>query len=314
MTRPLNQGQGKLLRLLARMPFLDRLELAALAGRSRGGAYEAAARLEHAGLVASVSHGTPLLAPTRRYYLTEKGVHTLAVEEVRPVDRLLREYPLSPLPADAAGTAGRRRRHLSPGLRPQRPGPPRPLPLAPGPAPGRRRLTPRRARAGDSEAGSHRRAHRFRQAPLAAGSGSPARRLPGDCPRRGAPAPGRNHAAPGPPCGVISPGLLRVGTPRCVGQRQPTQYGGPLRAEPPSPWPRPWAAPTPAAWWRWSRPWCGFLYPGTSTLATSTRPMRAKASPITCCPSCCAPPKSAPWTCWPTGPGSPGMTWPGSWT
>ena len=95
MTRPLNQGQGELLRLLARMPFLDRLEMAALAGRSRGGVYEAAARLEHAGLAASVSHGTPLLAATRRYYLTEKGVHTLAVEEVRPVDRLLREYPLS---------------------------------------------------------------------------------------------------------------------------------------------------------------------------------------------------------------------------
>ena len=36
MTRLLNQGQGELLRLLVRMPFLDRLELAALAGRSRG--------------------------------------------------------------------------------------------------------------------------------------------------------------------------------------------------------------------------------------------------------------------------------------
>ena len=95
MTRPLNQGQGELLCLLARMPFLDRLELAALTGRSRGGAYEAVGQLEDAGLTASVPHGTPLLAPTRRYYLTEKGVHTLAVEEVRPVDRLLREHPLS---------------------------------------------------------------------------------------------------------------------------------------------------------------------------------------------------------------------------
>ena len=95
MTRPLNQGQGELLRLLAQMPFLDRLEMAALAGRSRGGVYEAAGRLEDAGLVASLPHGAPLLAPTRRYYLTERGVNALAVEEVRPVDRLLREYPLS---------------------------------------------------------------------------------------------------------------------------------------------------------------------------------------------------------------------------
>ena len=95
MTRPLNQGQGELLRLLARLPFLDRLEMAALAGRSRGGVYEAAARLEDAGLAASVLHGTPLLASTNRYYLTEVGVNALALAEVQPVDRLLREYPLS---------------------------------------------------------------------------------------------------------------------------------------------------------------------------------------------------------------------------
>ena len=95
MTRLLNQGQGELLCLLARMPFLDRLEMAALAGRSRGGVYEAVRRLDDTRLIASVPHGTPLLAPTRRYYLTEKGVHTLAVEEARPVNQLLREYPLS---------------------------------------------------------------------------------------------------------------------------------------------------------------------------------------------------------------------------
>ena len=94
MTR-LSDSAIELLRLLARMPFLDRLEMAALAGRSRGGVYQAAARLEEAGLVASLPYGTPLLAPTRRYYLTVLGVNALALEEVRPVDRLLREYPLS---------------------------------------------------------------------------------------------------------------------------------------------------------------------------------------------------------------------------
>ena len=41
------------------------------------------------------------------------------------------------LAAGPAGTAGRRRRHLPPGLRPGRPGPSRRLPLAPGAAPGR---------------------------------------------------------------------------------------------------------------------------------------------------------------------------------
>ena len=94
MTRLSHTGI-ELLGLLARMPFLDRLEMAALAGRSRGGAYEAAVRLENAGLAASLPHGTPLLAPTRRYYVTEKGVNALALDEARPVARLLREYPLS---------------------------------------------------------------------------------------------------------------------------------------------------------------------------------------------------------------------------
>ena len=94
MTRLSDTGL-ELMSLLARMPFLDRLELAALAGRSRGGVYEAAARLEDAGLTASVPHGTPLLAPTRRYYLTGQGVNSLALAEVRPVRSLLREHPLS---------------------------------------------------------------------------------------------------------------------------------------------------------------------------------------------------------------------------
>ncbi|MXW43276.1 MAG: hypothetical protein F4Z56_00835 [Candidatus Dadabacteria bacterium] len=94
MTR-LSDTAIDLLRLLAQMPFLDRLEMAALAGMSRGGVYEAAARLEDAGLIDSVPHATPLLAPTRRYYLPERGVKALAVAEVRPLGRLLREYPLS---------------------------------------------------------------------------------------------------------------------------------------------------------------------------------------------------------------------------
>lgn len=85
----------ELLRLLARMPFLDRLELAAMAGRSKGGVYEATDRMEDAGIVASVPHGPPLLAPTRRYYLTGQGVNGLASQEGQPLNGLLREYPLS---------------------------------------------------------------------------------------------------------------------------------------------------------------------------------------------------------------------------
>ena len=94
MTRLSHTGM-ELLGLLAQMPFLDRLDLAALAGRSRGGIYDAADRLEDAGLATSVPHGTPLLAPTRRYYLTEQGVNALALEMAQPLKILLREHPLS---------------------------------------------------------------------------------------------------------------------------------------------------------------------------------------------------------------------------
>ena len=94
MTRPSNQGQDELLRLLARMPFLDRMELAALAGASRGGTYQAVARLAEAGLVASFRHGSALLPATRRYHLSRRGVGELARREARPVERLLRDYPL----------------------------------------------------------------------------------------------------------------------------------------------------------------------------------------------------------------------------
>ena len=44
---------GELLRLLADMPFLDRLDMVAVSGWSRGGVYRAVPRLEDAGLIAS---------------------------------------------------------------------------------------------------------------------------------------------------------------------------------------------------------------------------------------------------------------------
>ena len=94
MTKP-TVSRDELLRLLARMPFLDRLELAALSGRSRGAVYAAAGQLEEAGLVRSLRHGTELVAPTRRYRLTAAGVHRLADAERVPVERLLQEYPLT---------------------------------------------------------------------------------------------------------------------------------------------------------------------------------------------------------------------------
>ncbi len=90
--RPLD---GELLRLLADMPFLDRLEAVAVSGWSRGGVYGAVHRLEDAGLVAAVPHATDLTAPTRRFHLTAAGLKLLAEEEGRSVDALLQSRPVS---------------------------------------------------------------------------------------------------------------------------------------------------------------------------------------------------------------------------
>ena len=87
--------ERELLRALAAMAFLDRPELAAVAGRSRGAVYEAVARLEDAGLVESVSHATGLLPPTRRFYLKADGLRRLARHEHVAVEALLRDHPVS---------------------------------------------------------------------------------------------------------------------------------------------------------------------------------------------------------------------------
>ena len=88
-------SERELLGALAEMPFLDRLELAAVTGRSRGAAYRNVARLELRGLVASVSHATPVVAPTRRYHLTADGLRCLAEATGDSLDYFLRVHPVS---------------------------------------------------------------------------------------------------------------------------------------------------------------------------------------------------------------------------
>ena len=87
--------EGELLRRLAGMPFLDRLEMVAVTGRSRGAVYEAVRRMEETGLVASVSHAAPHIPHTRRYCLTAEGLHRLARDEGMTVGDLLEHYPVS---------------------------------------------------------------------------------------------------------------------------------------------------------------------------------------------------------------------------
>ncbi len=91
----LSNRQCNALRLLADMPFLDRLELAALSGWSRGAAYQAAAHLEQRGMVEAIPHASPLLASTRRYALTAAGVEHLAELGGESVQELLFLRPVS---------------------------------------------------------------------------------------------------------------------------------------------------------------------------------------------------------------------------
>ena len=87
--------EADLLRALSRMPFLDRLEMVAVCGWSRGAVYEAVEKLESGGFCASVPHATGLLPPSRRFHLTESGLRRLADEEGMAPDELVRSRPVS---------------------------------------------------------------------------------------------------------------------------------------------------------------------------------------------------------------------------
>ena len=83
------------LRVLAAMPFLDRLELAAVAGVSEGTAHNALSHLHGDGLVGYVRHAAPLNASTRRWHVTAEGLHRLAAEQGTSLRRLLRTHPVT---------------------------------------------------------------------------------------------------------------------------------------------------------------------------------------------------------------------------
>ncbi len=83
------------LRTLAAMPFLDRLELAAVAGVHEETAHIALSNLKQAGLVDFVRHASPLTATTRRWFATTEGLRLLISEDRTGIDSLLRTRPVS---------------------------------------------------------------------------------------------------------------------------------------------------------------------------------------------------------------------------
>ena len=84
-----------ILRRLAEMPFLDRLELAALTGRSRGAVYAGVDRLQQRGMVDAIPHASELITPTARYHLTAEGLRGLASTQAMSLDELLSSRPVS---------------------------------------------------------------------------------------------------------------------------------------------------------------------------------------------------------------------------
>ena len=83
------------LRTLAAMPFLDRLELAAVTGASEGTAHNALSHLHGDGLVGYVRHAAPLNVSTRRWRVTANGLRRLADEHGTSLRRLLRTHPVT---------------------------------------------------------------------------------------------------------------------------------------------------------------------------------------------------------------------------
>jgi len=88
-------SMNEILHLLSQMPFLDRLEMSSVSGRSRAAVYEAVLRLEKDRLASPVPHATDLTPLTARYHLTADGVRLLAREEEIGLEDLLRERPIS---------------------------------------------------------------------------------------------------------------------------------------------------------------------------------------------------------------------------
>ncbi|MDE2844977.1 MAG: replication-relaxation family protein [Chloroflexota bacterium] len=87
--------ETELLRVLAGMPFLDRLEMVEVSGWSRGAVYGAVEKLESGGFCAPAPHAADPLQPTRRFHLTSAGLHRLAEQEGLTPDELIRRYPVS---------------------------------------------------------------------------------------------------------------------------------------------------------------------------------------------------------------------------
>ena len=156
------------LKYLASMPFLDRLELAAVSDVPDRTMHDVVAGLKAKGLVSWVRHSTEYMASTRRLYVTRKGLQTLADQlEVHLLDLIRVLSGLPPLAAQPSGTTGCGRRHIPAGNVGRHSGRRNRFQMVPQVSPGRRHHARRRARHRSVEARSHHRQDGLLQEDLA---------------------------------------------------------------------------------------------------------------------------------------------------
>ena len=84
-----------MLRALADMPFIDRTDLAAVTGWSRGAVYGVVAGLDKDGLCDAVTHATGLFPAAERFHLTAAGLERLAYAEGMSLNDLIRIHAVS---------------------------------------------------------------------------------------------------------------------------------------------------------------------------------------------------------------------------
>ena len=296
--------ESEILRALAEMPFLDRLELAAVTGRSRGAVYGAVAGLEQDGCCQAVPHGTGLFPASERFHLTAAGLRRLAEQEGQSLGELLRLHPVSEgwrrillERLDGVAAVYRLAAALSGLARPLqfRWYRAEPLDAALELAGGRTVGIVRRGRTSDRSPFANR-MWKLRNTTL---PGAVLALMPDAVRLRHA-----RRMLDGFPVPVF----LAVESEAVI-----ASLDGPVWS-PQAVNITPWPAPDPgksAAGRRASRR--SRSPNGPRSPATCPSPGRGGKSPTSCCPPSCGPPRSGPSTWCPTGPGFPSRTWPGCW-
>ena len=94
--RYMSVSDGELLHHLSRMPFVDTAELAKILGEAHVAVHRGLSGLRSKGIVGRVNHGTSHLPPSRRHYLTRKGIGKAAdILGFDTTSDYVRAYPVS---------------------------------------------------------------------------------------------------------------------------------------------------------------------------------------------------------------------------